>query len=286
MCWLAVFVLVAHLLKQGYSLQGLPRLMLPTRSVVLCAFAALSTQHPSWLSTRASPLTPTHQGVIVMAATNLPETLDPALKRPGRFDRHVAVPLPDVRGRAEILRYYMQGKPFAADVDADLLARQTSGFSGAGGCGQGRGRGRARGGAYCLRSTQCRRSACLGPGASDRVPPLIPCRSLSPASLQPHRPSPPSHQTCQTSSTRPRCWRPSATRPPSPRRWSTTPTTRWARLAAVKPSLTVVQSCCPRSPYLLPTHPSPRNPPPRANPSPPPFTAFLLTLLAPPLPRS
>jgi AAA+ superfamily predicted ATPase len=45
--------------------------------------------------------------VIVMAATNLPETLDPALKRPGRFDRQVAVPLPDVKGRAEILRYYM-----------------------------------------------------------------------------------------------------------------------------------------------------------------------------------
>lgn len=63
---------------------------------------------------RASRLRPSHpqpwhpQGVIVMAATNLPETLDPALKRPGRFDRQVAVPLPDVKGRAEILRYYMQ----------------------------------------------------------------------------------------------------------------------------------------------------------------------------------
>jgi ATP-dependent metalloprotease len=43
-----------------------------------------------------------------MAATNLPETLDPALKRPGRFDRQVAVPLPDVKGRSEILKYYMQ----------------------------------------------------------------------------------------------------------------------------------------------------------------------------------
>lgn len=52
--------------------------------------------------------TPNQQGVIVMAATNLPETLDPALKRPGRFDRQVAVPLPDVKGRADILRYYMQ----------------------------------------------------------------------------------------------------------------------------------------------------------------------------------
>lgn len=66
-----------------------------------------------------------------MAATNLPETLDPALKRPGRFDRQVAVPLPDVKGRAELLGYYMEGKPFSGDVDSNLLARQTSGFSGA-----------------------------------------------------------------------------------------------------------------------------------------------------------
>ncbi|KIY93083.1 cell division protease FtsH [Monoraphidium neglectum] len=72
-----------------------------------------------------------NEGVIVMAATNLPETLDPALKRPGRFDRQVAVPLPDVKGRSEILQYYMKDKPFASDVDPDLLARQTSGFSGA-----------------------------------------------------------------------------------------------------------------------------------------------------------
>lgn len=71
------------------------------------------------------------QGVIVMAATNLPETLDPALKRPGRFDRQVAVPLPDVKGRAELLTYYMEGKPFCGNVDPKLLARQTSGFSGA-----------------------------------------------------------------------------------------------------------------------------------------------------------
>jgi ATP-dependent metalloprotease len=71
------------------------------------------------------------QGVIVMAATNLPETLDPALKRPGRFDRQVAVPLPDVKGRAEILEYYLSDKPVAAGLDQSLLARQTSGFSGA-----------------------------------------------------------------------------------------------------------------------------------------------------------
>lgn len=66
-----------------------------------------------------------------MAATNLPETLDPALKRPGRFDRQVAVPLPDVRGRAEILEYYLSDKPVQAGLDQALLARQTSGFSGA-----------------------------------------------------------------------------------------------------------------------------------------------------------
>eukprot|EP00878_Enallax_costatus_P001632 GHUV01001784.1.p1 GENE.GHUV01001784.1~~GHUV01001784.1.p1 ORF type:complete len:896 (+),score=273.74 GHUV01001784.1:260-2947(+) len=72
-----------------------------------------------------------NEGVMVMAATNLPETLDPALKRPGRFDRQVAVPLPDVKGRAELLQYYMEGKPVSSEVDAKLLARQTSGFSGA-----------------------------------------------------------------------------------------------------------------------------------------------------------
>uniref|UniRef100_A0A383WAE8 AAA+ ATPase domain-containing protein n=1 Tax=Tetradesmus obliquus TaxID=3088 RepID=A0A383WAE8_TETOB len=72
-----------------------------------------------------------NEGVIVMAATNLPETLDPALKRPGRFDRQVAVPLPDVKGRAEILEYYLSDKPVAAGLDQSLLARQTSGFSGA-----------------------------------------------------------------------------------------------------------------------------------------------------------
>jgi ATP-dependent Zn protease len=57
------------------------------------------------------------QGVIVMAATNLPETLDPALKRPGRFDRQVAVPLPDVKGRADILGHYLSDKPVAPGLD-------------------------------------------------------------------------------------------------------------------------------------------------------------------------
>ncbi|GAX77639.1 hypothetical protein CEUSTIGMA_g5082.t1 [Chlamydomonas eustigma] len=72
-----------------------------------------------------------NDGVIVVAATNLAETLDPALKRPGRFDRQVAVPLPDIKGRADILEYYLLDKPVSSDVDAELLARQTQGFSGA-----------------------------------------------------------------------------------------------------------------------------------------------------------
>ena len=71
-----------------------------------------------------------NEGVIVMAATNLPETLDAALKRPGRFDRMVAVPLPDVRGRKEILEHYIKDKPVAADVEPAALARQTGGMSG------------------------------------------------------------------------------------------------------------------------------------------------------------
>lgn len=63
----------------------------------------------------------------MIAATNLPETLDPALKRPGRFDRQVAVPLPDIRGRTQVLEYYLGDKPVDTAVDRDLLARQTQG---------------------------------------------------------------------------------------------------------------------------------------------------------------
>ena len=62
-----------------------------------------------------------------MAATNAPETLDAALTRPGRFDRNVAVSLPDVAGRREILELYLEGKPLAPDVDVDLMARCTPG---------------------------------------------------------------------------------------------------------------------------------------------------------------
>ena len=71
------------------------------------------------------------EGVIVVAATNLAETLDPALKRPGRFDRQVAVPLPDIKGRSEILAHYLQDKPIDPSVDRELLAKQSQGFSGA-----------------------------------------------------------------------------------------------------------------------------------------------------------
>ncbi|KAJ4850175.1 ATP-dependent zinc metalloprotease FTSH 11, chloroplastic/mitochondrial [Turnera subulata] len=71
------------------------------------------------------------QGIILMAATNLPDILDPALTRPGRFDRHIVVPNPDVKGRQEILELYLQDKPLADDVDVKAIARGTPGFNGA-----------------------------------------------------------------------------------------------------------------------------------------------------------
>ncbi len=72
-----------------------------------------------------------NQGIIVIAATNRPDVLDPALLRPGRFDRQVVVPLPDIRGREQILKVHMRKVPLAPDVDATVLARGTPGFSGA-----------------------------------------------------------------------------------------------------------------------------------------------------------
>ena len=72
-----------------------------------------------------------NEGVIVIAATNRPDVLDPALLRPGRFDRQVVVPLPDVRGRAHILKVHMRKVPVADNVDAMVIARGTPGFSGA-----------------------------------------------------------------------------------------------------------------------------------------------------------
>ncbi|MBW6493029.1 MAG: ATP-dependent zinc metalloprotease FtsH [Burkholderiaceae bacterium] len=73
----------------------------------------------------------TGQGVIIIAATNRPDVLDPALLRPGRFDRQVVVPLPDIRGREQILAVHMRKVPMAPDVRPDILARGTPGFSGA-----------------------------------------------------------------------------------------------------------------------------------------------------------
>ena len=73
----------------------------------------------------------TNASIIVMAATNRVDILDPAILRPGRFDRKVAVGRPDVKGREEILRVHIQGKPLAQDVDLHQIARTTPGFSGA-----------------------------------------------------------------------------------------------------------------------------------------------------------
>ncbi len=70
-------------------------------------------------------------GVILIAATNRPDILDPALLRPGRFDRQIAVDKPDLPGRKQILRVHAQGKPLAPGVDLDTLARRTPGFTGA-----------------------------------------------------------------------------------------------------------------------------------------------------------
>ncbi len=72
-----------------------------------------------------------NEGVILIAATNRPDVLDPALLRPGRFDRQVMVPNPDVLGREKILRVHMKKVPLASDVDAKTIARGTPGFSGA-----------------------------------------------------------------------------------------------------------------------------------------------------------
>ncbi|HXG28244.1 MAG TPA: ATP-dependent zinc metalloprotease FtsH [Nevskiales bacterium] len=72
-----------------------------------------------------------NEGVIVIAATNRPDVLDPALLRPGRFDRQVVVPLPDVRGREQILKVHMKSVPVADNVKPSVIARATPGFSGA-----------------------------------------------------------------------------------------------------------------------------------------------------------
>jgi cell division protease FtsH len=73
----------------------------------------------------------TNANVIVMAATNRPDILDPALLRPGRFDRHVVIDLPDIKGRKAILEVHAKGKPLAKGVDFETVAKETPGFSGA-----------------------------------------------------------------------------------------------------------------------------------------------------------
>ena len=73
----------------------------------------------------------TNEGIIVMAATNRPDILDPALLRPGRFDRHILIDRPDVKGREAILNVHIKGKPMAEDVNLEVLAKRTPGFTGA-----------------------------------------------------------------------------------------------------------------------------------------------------------
>lgn len=72
-----------------------------------------------------------NEGIIIIAATNRPDVLDTALLRPGRFDRHVVVGLPDIRGREEILKIHMRRIPLSSDIDISIIARSTPGFSGA-----------------------------------------------------------------------------------------------------------------------------------------------------------
>ncbi len=73
----------------------------------------------------------TSEGIIIIAATNRPDILDPALLRPGRFDRQIFIPKPDVKGRLEILKVHAKNKPLAEDVDLEVIARATPGFTGA-----------------------------------------------------------------------------------------------------------------------------------------------------------
>ncbi len=72
-----------------------------------------------------------NEGIIIIAATNRPDVLDPALLRPGRFDRQIAIDRPDLKGRLEILKVHVRGKPLDDDVDLEILAKRTPGFTGA-----------------------------------------------------------------------------------------------------------------------------------------------------------
>lgn len=73
----------------------------------------------------------TNEGIIVMAATNRPDILDPALLRPGRFDRQIVVNIPDAKAREEILKVHARNKPLGSDVDLSQIAKITAGFTGA-----------------------------------------------------------------------------------------------------------------------------------------------------------
>ncbi len=73
----------------------------------------------------------TSEGIVILAATNRPDVLDPALLRPGRFDRRIVIPRPDVKGRLEILKVHTKDKPLGEDVDLEVIAKGTPGFSGA-----------------------------------------------------------------------------------------------------------------------------------------------------------
>jgi len=72
-----------------------------------------------------------NEGIIIVAATNRPDILDPALLRPGRFDRRITVGIPDIKGREEILKVHSRGKPLMPEVDLEVLAKRTPGFTGA-----------------------------------------------------------------------------------------------------------------------------------------------------------
>ncbi len=72
-----------------------------------------------------------HENIIIMAATNRPDVLDPALLRPGRFDRQIVINVPDVKGREEILQIYVRNKPIDESVDLKVIAKGTVGFTGA-----------------------------------------------------------------------------------------------------------------------------------------------------------
>jgi cell division protease FtsH len=110
------------------STRSMPWAGIAARALAAATTSASRPSTSSWSRWTASKA---NDGVIVIAATNRPDVLDPALLRPGRFDRQVVVGLPDIRGREQILKVHMRKVPLAEDVDASKIARGTPGFSGA-----------------------------------------------------------------------------------------------------------------------------------------------------------